>query len=86
MEVTLKIPEPVAASLGYMPEAMPRRLLEALLVDECSRGRLSRGKVAEILDLSFQESEDLFRQGRIPYPLKSGADDDFDNASLPRVS
>jgi predicted HTH domain antitoxin len=52
----------------------------------CSRGRLSRGKVAEILDLSFQESEDLFRQGRIPYPLKSGADDALDNASLPRVS
>ncbi|MBX3747799.1 MAG: UPF0175 family protein [Verrucomicrobiae bacterium] len=85
MEVTLQIPEPVASSLGYAPETMPRRLLEALLVDECSRGRLSRGKVAEILGLSFHESEELFRQGRVPYPIKSGADDDLENASLPRV-
>jgi hypothetical protein len=45
-------------------------------------GRLSRGKVAEILGLSFHEVEDLFHQSRIPYPIKSGADDDFDNASL----
>ena len=51
MEVTFEIPEPVAKRLGYGREALPRRALEALLVDECSRGRLSRGKVAEILDL-----------------------------------
>ena len=48
MEVTLEIPELVAQSLGYVPDALPRRALEALLFDECSRGRLSRGKVAEL--------------------------------------
>jgi hypothetical protein len=69
--------------LGYAAETLPRRALEALLVDECSRGRLSRGKVAEILGLSFHEAEELFHQSRVPYPIESIADDLLDNASLP---
>ena len=75
MEVTLEIPEPVAKTLGYARETLPRRALEALLVDECARGRLSRGKVAEILGLSFYEAEALFRSRRVPYPAKTSADD-----------
>ena len=82
MEITLEIPEMVAKTLGYAPEALPRRALEALLVDECSRGHLTRGKVAELLGLSFQENEDLFRNCRVPYPIKTLADDVLDNASL----
>ena len=85
MEVTLKIPEPVAKTLGYVPETLPRRALEALLVDECARGRLSRGKVAELLGLSFHEAEDLFRSRRVPYPAKTLADDAMTNASLPKA-
>ncbi len=83
MEITLQVPEPIARCLGYAAETLPRRALEALLVDECSRGRLSRGKVAEILGLSFHEAEELFHQSRVPYPIKSSADDLLDNASLP---
>jgi predicted HTH domain antitoxin len=82
MEITLEIPEAVAKALGYAPDALPRRALEALLVDECSRGHLSRGKVAELLGLSFQQSEDLFRDRRVPYPIKTAADDLLDNAPL----
>jgi predicted HTH domain antitoxin len=83
MEITLEVPETVAKALGYARETLPRRALEALLVDECARGRLSRGKVAELLGLSFHETEDLFRAHRVPYPIKSSADDSLDNASLP---
>jgi len=83
MEVTLEIPEPVAKILGYVPETLPRRALEALLVDECARGRLTRGKVAELLGLGFHETEDLFRAHRVPYPIKTSTDDACDNASLP---
>jgi hypothetical protein len=86
MEITLKIPETVARTLGYTAEALPRRALEALLVNECSRGHLTRGKVAEILGLSFQESEDLFRDCRVPYPIKTRDDDVLDNASLAKSS
>lgn len=85
MEITLQVPEPIARCLGYAAETLPRRALEALLVDECSRGRLSRGKVAEILGLSFHEAEELFQQSRVPYPIKSSAEDLLDNASLPNV-
>ena len=49
MEVTLEVPETVAKALGYARETLPRRALEALLVDECARGRLSRGKSADSL-------------------------------------
>ena len=75
MEITLEIPETVAKVLGYAPAAWPKRALEALLVDECSRGHLTRGKVAELLGLSFQEIEDLFRNCRVPYPIKTHEDD-----------
>ena len=85
MEVTLEIPEPVAKTLGYAPATLPRRALEALLVDECARGNLSRGKVAELLGLSFHEAEDLFRTCRVPYPAKSRADDTLANASLTKT-
>ena len=83
IEITLEVPETVAKALGQARETLPWRALEALLVDECALGRLSRGKVAELLDLSFHETEDLFRAHRVPYPIKSSADDSFDNASLP---
>jgi hypothetical protein len=86
MEITLEIPETVAKTLGYAPAAWPRRALEALLVDECSRGHLTRGKVAELLGLSFQETEDLFRDCRVPYPVKTDDDDVRDNAALPKSS
>jgi hypothetical protein len=75
MEATFEIPEPIAKALGYTHSALPRRALEALLVDECARGRLSRGKVAEILGLSFHEAEDLFHGSRVPYPAKTQGDD-----------
>jgi hypothetical protein len=84
MEATLEIPESVARTLGYTPSALPRRALEALLVDECARGRLSRGKAAEILGLSFHEAEDLFRASRLPYPAKTQEDDSACNSSLPK--
>jgi predicted HTH domain antitoxin len=86
MEVTLQIPEPVAKTLGYAPDTLPRRVLEALLVDECARGHLSRGKVAELLGLSFHEAEDLFRSRRVPYPAKTSADDALANDLLPKTA
>jgi hypothetical protein len=86
MEITLEIAEPVAESLGYARETLPRRALEALLIDECVRGRLSRGKVAELLGLNFHEAEDLFRVHRVPYPAKTSTDDTAANSSLAKVT
>ena len=85
MEVTLEIPESISETLGYATETLPRRAMEALLVDECARGRLSRGKVAEILGLSFYEAEEVFRSCRVPYPAKTSAEDAIDNAPLPKL-
>jgi len=82
MEITIRVPENVANVLGYSAESLPKRALEALLIDECARGRLSRGRVAEFLGLSFQEAEDLFRDRQVPYPIKTSADDASENAAL----
>ena len=82
MEVTLEVPETVAKSLGYTASSLPRRALEALLVDECARGRLSRGKVGEILGLSFYETEQLFQNRSVPYPAKTAQDDSVENAGI----
>jgi len=47
-------------------------------------GRLSRGKVAELLGLGFHDTEELLRGHRVPYPIKTSDDDAFDNALLPK--
>ena len=85
MQAVIDIPEQVLKTLGYTPAALPRRALEALLVDECARGRISRGKVAEILGLGFQEAEDLFQTSRVPYPAKTQEDDVIANAAVPKT-
>jgi Uncharacterised protein family (UPF0175) len=79
MEIVVDVPEQVARTLGYSAEALPRRALEALLVDECAQGRISRGKVAELLGLSFQEAEHLFKSVRLPYPIKGSSNDELEN-------
>ena len=84
MQVTLQLPYEIANQLSAVVD-VPRRVLEAVLVDECARGSISRGKVADLLGLSFHETEDLFRDRRVPYPIKGRADDAMLNASLPKV-
>ena len=83
MRIAFDIPEPVAKALGYDQDALSRRALEALLIDECAQGHLSRGKVTELLGLGFHETENFFRSRRVPYPIKTCSDDRLDNASLP---
>jgi predicted HTH domain antitoxin len=78
----IELPEALTDVLGIAPEALSRRVLEALLVDECVRGNVSRGKVAELLGLSFFETEDLFRSRHVPYPAKSLLDDRVDNPAV----
>ena len=39
-----------------------RRILETLALDGYRNGDLSRGQVSEMLDLSFEESEQLLRK------------------------
>jgi predicted HTH domain antitoxin len=84
MEITLQVPEPVVRALGSAPETLPRRALEALLVDECALGRLSRGKVAELLGLGFHDTEELLRGHRVPYSIKTSDAAARDNALLPQ--
>ena len=84
MEITLQLPDEIVRRWSETGD-VSRRVLEAVLVDECARGRISRGKVADLLGLSFHESEDLFRVRSIAYPIKARADDAPLNTPLPKV-
>lgn len=82
VEITIQVPEALARVLGYSAQDLPDRALEALVVNECARGRISRGKVAEILGLSFHEAEELFKNRQVPYPAKTAAEDGLANSSV----
>jgi predicted HTH domain antitoxin len=75
MEITLEVPESVVKALGYARETLPRRALEALLVEEFARGHLSRGKVAEFLGLSYHETEELLHAHHVPYAADASTDE-----------
>ena len=68
MEVTLKLPDEIAESLGHETEAA-RRVLEALVLQRYLSEEISLGRVAELLGLSRVEAEAFLdrNNARLPY-------------------
>ena len=68
MQVTLKLPDEIAEGLGRETE-VPRRVLEALVLQRYLSAELSLGRVAELLGLSRVEAEDFLdrHNARLPY-------------------
>jgi predicted HTH domain antitoxin len=63
MTVTVDIPEAVTSFIGPAKE-VPRRMLESIVADLYRDEKISRGKVREILGLSWHEGEEfLARKG-----------------------
>ena len=58
MQVTVDIPESVTSVIGPTKE-VPRKVLEAVLADLYREAKISRGKVGEILGLSWHETEEF---------------------------
>jgi predicted HTH domain antitoxin len=68
MQVTLKLPDEIAAGLG--PDAeIPQRILEALLLQRYLSEEISLGRLAELLNLSRVETEEFLdrNNARLPY-------------------
>lgn len=59
IEITVRLPNEVAACLGKTPEAAARQLLESAAVEGYRSQRLSRGQVREMLELDWQGTEDF---------------------------
>jgi predicted HTH domain antitoxin len=68
MQVTVKVPDEIAAGLGRGPE-IPRRVLEALVLQRYLTQEISLGRLAELLGLSRIEAEEFLdrNNARMPY-------------------
>jgi len=64
--VTIELPPELLQLLGTEEEAK-RETKVALVLDLVRRGKLSRAKAAELLDLSLRELPGLLAQYRIPW-------------------
>ena len=68
MQVTITLPDEFALKLGEGAD-MPRRILEAVVLQRYLTGEISLGRVAELLGLSRWEAEAFLdrHNARLPY-------------------
>jgi predicted HTH domain antitoxin len=68
MQVTLKLPDEIAEGLGQEAE-VPRRVLEALVLQRYLTEQISLGRLAELLELGRTEAEGFLdrNNARLPY-------------------
>jgi predicted HTH domain antitoxin len=62
MSVTIELPEKIQQQLETEWGNLSRRALEALAVEGYRSGALSAGQVAEMLELSFGETESFLKE------------------------
>jgi len=84
MQVTVQLPDEIAKQLGNSAE-IPRRLLEAVMLEQYRLHRVSEGKLAEVLGLSRWEVEEFLDQheARRPYTREMLEEDRRTLANLP---
>jgi predicted HTH domain antitoxin len=83
MQVTLKLPDEIAESLGQEAE-VPRRVLEALVLQLYLSEDISLGRLAELLGLSRTEAESFLNHNnaRLPYTREMLEEDRRDLAEI----
>ena len=84
MDVTIHIPDDLATRLGTGGD-LPRRVLEALAVEEFRLGRLTQPELRRLLGMATRQALDVFLKAHkiyIPYTLD---DLNRDQADLERL-
>ena len=76
MEITVSIPDSFVP-LPFEGEDLSRQMLEAYAIENYRLGKISVGKLREILDLSVDEASILLEEHRVPvdYTLEDLAAD-----------
>lgn len=71
MQITLKLPDEIAEGLGREAE-VPRRVLEALVLQRYLAEEISIGRLAELLGLNRTQAENFLdrNNARLPYTGK----------------
>ncbi len=85
MQVTIQVPDSVAAALGDSAN-VPRQLLEAFAAEGYRERKLSRHQVSELLGLDYWQTEEFLAQhdAKRPYTLADLQIDRQSLAGLPR--
>lgn len=60
--ITIDLPEDLARNLRDQGGDPARRLLEIVAVEQYRKGKISEGRVGELLALNFWETQDLLRK------------------------
>ena len=81
VEVTIKLPDALARSLGETPDVRARRVLENAAIEEYRTGRLSQRQVGEVLSLDYWQTERFLTEHKVPLNY-SLADLEADRATL----
>jgi predicted HTH domain antitoxin len=84
VEITIKLPDLLARTLGPTAEARARRLTEAMAIEEYRAGRLSQRQVAEVLGLDYWQTERFLIERNVALNY-SAADLEADRATLDEV-
>ena len=85
MNLTLRIPDEIAARLGATGPALERRALEALALDEFRLGRLTRPELKQVLGFETRGELDAFLVSHGVAGRYSASDLDRDRADLQRL-
>lgn len=82
--ITIELPDTIIQELPPSSGGISRRVLEAVVLEGHRTERYSRGEVAQLLGLSWHESEQLLAEHGIPYQYAL-EDLDEDRQTLNRV-
>jgi predicted HTH domain antitoxin len=66
VEVTIRLPNALAAIFGQTAEARSRRLIEDAAIEEYRAGRLSQRQVGEMLELDYWQTEHFLAERKVP--------------------
>ncbi|HKN08740.1 MAG TPA: UPF0175 family protein [Pseudomonadota bacterium] len=84
MDVTIHIPDDLATRLGTATD-LPRRVLEALAVEEFRLGRLTQPELRRLLGLATRQALDAFLKAHEVYSPYTVDDLDHDRDDLRRL-
>lgn len=84
VEITIKLPDLLARTLGATPEARAQRLTEDAAIEEYRNGRLSQRQVGEMLGLDYWQTERFLTERNVSLNYSS-ADLLADRATLHEV-
>ena len=84
VEVTIKLPDNVARSMGDTSDLRSRRVMEDAAIQEYRAGRLSHRQVGEMLGLDYWQTDHFLAEHKVPlnYML---ADLEADRAALDKI-